>query len=149
MTSTNISQFNNKQNFALLWEVLLDELNINMSNTSLLKNIKTVFESNIQPFMSKANPRSNIIELNKLFLSQVVIAVNKLFPNLKQEQNIKKIKISDDEYLEPYKIEDIQASRQNHFEKEVELKRLEMENYMAPQKPKELDFSDIIEDHKN
>ena len=81
------------------------------------------------------------MELNKHFLSQVVLAVNRLFPNIKQENNIKRITISDEEVAEPYKIEDIQASRQSEFEKEVDRKRMEMENYMSPQKPKELDFS--------
>jgi hypothetical protein len=87
------------------------------------------------------------MELNKQFLSQVVLAVNRLFPNFtfggesKQEQNIKRITITNEEAAEPYKIEDIQASRQSEFEKEVERKRMELENYMTPQKPKELDFS--------
>ena len=137
--------FTNKNNLKLLWEVLLDELNINKTNTKLIENIRTVFESNINPFSSRANPKLQIIELNKQFLSQVVLAVNRLFPTLKQDQNIKKITISDEEVLdfkEPYKIEDIHASRQSEFEKDVERKRIEMENYMTPPKPRELDFSD-------
>ncbi len=145
---SNLSQFTNKQNLKLLWEVLLDELNINQTNTKLIGNIRTVFESNINPFSSRANPKLQIMELNKQFLSQVVLAVNRLFPNLKQEQNIKRITISDEEVSEPYKIEDIHASRQSEFEKEVERKRMEMENYMTPQKPRELDFSDRNSDGK-
>jgi hypothetical protein len=142
---SNLTQFTNKQNIKLLWEVLLDELNINKTNTKLIGNIRTVFESNINPFSSRANPKLQIMELNKQFLSQVVLAVNRLFPTIKQEQNIKRITILDEEvsdFKEPYKIEDIHASRQSEFEKEVERKRMEMENYMTPQKPRELDFSD-------
>jgi hypothetical protein len=149
---TNVQlQFTNKQNLNLLWNVLLDEFNINKSNQSLINNIKFVFESNINPFISRANPKSNIMELNKNFLAQVVLAVNKLFPNFtsfnevrqNQEQHIKRITISDEDVLnEPYKIEDIQASRQTEFDKNVEQKRIDMENYMIPQKPKELDFTD-------
>jgi hypothetical protein len=143
-----LSQFTNKQNLKLLWEVLLDELHINTSNKSLISNIRTVFESNINPFASRANTKVHIMELNKQFLSQVVLAVNRLFPNMKQEQNIKRITISDEEVSEPYKIEHIHASRQSDFEKEVERKRMEMENYMTPQKPRELDFSDRNSDGK-
>jgi hypothetical protein len=142
---SNLSQFTTKQNLKLLWEVLLDELNINKTNTKLIGNIRTVFESNINPFSSRVNPKSQIMDINKQFLSQVVLAVNRLFPTLKQEQTIKRITISDEEisdFKEPYKIEDIHASRQNEFEKEVDRKRIEMENYMTPQKPRELDFSD-------
>jgi hypothetical protein len=150
---SSLSQFTNKQNLKLLWDVLLDELNINKTNTKLIGNIRTVFESNVNPFSSRANPKLQIMELNKQFLSQVVLAVNRLFPNLKQDQNIKRITISDEEVsdshiLEPYKIEDIHASRQSEFEKEVERKRMEMENYMTPQKPRELDFSDRNSDGK-
>jgi hypothetical protein len=148
---SNLTQFTNKQNIKLLWEVLLDELNINKTNTKLIGNIRTVFESNINPFSSRANPKLQIMELNKQFLSQVVLAVNRLFPTIKQEQNIKRITILDEEvsdFKEPYKIEDIHASRQSEFEKEVERKRMEMENYMTPQKPRELDFSDRNSDGK-
>jgi hypothetical protein len=153
----NILQFSNKSNLNILWDVLLDELHINTSNKNLINNIKTVFESNITPFKLRINPKANIMELNKQFLAQVLLAVNKLFPNLnrlqKQDPNIKRITISDEELsdshsLEPYKIEDIHASRQSEFEKEVERKRLEMENYMIPQKPREFDFSDRNSDGK-
>lgn len=150
-------QFINKENLNLLWNVLLDEFNINNSNKNLINNIKFVFESNINPFILRANQKSTIMELNKQFLSQLVLAVNRLFPNFKgfdhvnqgQEKNIKRITISDEELLnEPYKIEDIQASRQSEFDKNLEQKRMDMENYMTPKKPQELDFSDRNTDNK-
>jgi hypothetical protein len=144
-------QFTNKENLNLLWNVLLDEFNINNSNTKLINNIKIVFESNINPFILKANPRSNIMELNKLFLSQVVLAVNKLLTSANANVNngFKRINISNEDILnEPYKIEDIQASRQSEFNKNVEQKRMDLENYMTPQKPKEPNFSDNKSDSK-
>ena len=145
---TPLTQFKNKENLKILWDVLLDELNINSSNKNMVTIIKTVFEKNINLFTSRANQKSSVMELNKQFLSQVILAVNKLCPNLKsfneikQEQNIKRITISNEEDTEPYKIEDIHSLRQSEFEKEVEQKRIEMENYMTHKKPKELDFSD-------
>ena len=142
-----MNNFTNKQNLELLWDVLLDELHVNVSDKKLIGNIKTIFQSNISPFTTRANPKLNIMELNKQFLSQVVLAVHRLFPNLtslqKQGQPIKRLTIfHDDEIFEPYKIEDIHASRQSDFEQEVERNRIDMENFMTPQKPKELDFSD-------
>jgi hypothetical protein len=89
--------------------------------------------------INKRNKYS-IMDLNKEFLSQVVLAVNKLFP--KQNVNVKRITITDEEVGEPYKIEDIHASRQSDFDKKLERKRIEMETYMTPPKPKELVFSD-------
>uniref|UniRef100_A0A6C0KPY6 Uncharacterized protein n=1 Tax=viral metagenome TaxID=1070528 RepID=A0A6C0KPY6_9ZZZZ len=137
----NISQFLEQDNLELLWEVLLDELNINNSNTKLISNIRIIFESNINPFISKTNSNINIIDLNKQFLSQLVTAVNRLLPELKQEKNIKRINITNEETIEPYKIEDIQTANKNIFEKELEIKKLELENFMTPIKPKEVDFS--------
>jgi lysophospholipase L1-like esterase len=60
-----LQQFKNKENIHLLWDVFLDELNVNTNNKGMISNIKTVFESNIQPFTSRANPKAQIIELNK------------------------------------------------------------------------------------
>jgi hypothetical protein len=110
-----------------------------------MSNIRAIFEGNIKPFTSRINPNTNIMELNKLFLSQVLLAVNKLFP---KEQNIKRITITDEEVLEPYRVEDIHASRQTDFEKAVEKNRLDLENYMTLKKPKEMDFSDRASDGK-
>lgn len=138
----NLSQFINKDNLDLLWEVLLDELSINKANTNLISKIKTIFDTNVNLLTSKTNSKTNILDINKQFLSQVLLAVNQLIPQLNQEQNIQRINISDEEVLEPYKIEDIQAARKTDFEKELEMKKLELENYMTPSKPRELDFSD-------
>ena len=45
----NLQQFKTVKNINMLWEVLLDELNINTQNTSLTANVRSVFESNINP----------------------------------------------------------------------------------------------------
>ena len=114
---SNLFQFTNKQNVSLLWDILLDELHINTNDKSLTLNVRTVFDSNIKPFTTTSNPKTPLMELNKQFLSQVVLAINRLFPNLqKQYQNIKRITITNEEASEPYKIEDIHSSRQTDFE---------------------------------
>ena len=139
-------QFTNRQNISLLWDVLLDELNVNPTNKSLIANVNVVFESNLKLFTTRINPNASIMDLNKQFLGQVVLAVNKLL--FSREQNVKRITITDEEVLEPYKIEDIHASRQSNFEKEVIKKKMELENYLTPQKPLNLDFSDKYLDDK-
>jgi len=123
---------------------LLDELNVNIDNTNLVNNIKIIFNSNINIFVSKINPNIPLVEMNKIFLSQVIVAVNKLMPNLKYEKEIKRINISEEEIniKEPYKIEDIQAFRQNNFEKQFSERKSEFENLISLQKPQELDFKD-------
>jgi predicted DNA-binding protein (UPF0251 family) len=130
---------------------LLDELHIDPNNKPIVTNIRTVFESNIQPFTKNTSANMNgnmqLVNLNKQFLSQVLIAVNRLFPNLKQEQEFKRIQISSEE-VSPYKIEDIRDARQDNFEKQLHLKRSEFENAINANKPKEIDFSEKIDDDK-
>jgi hypothetical protein len=151
-TNPNISKFVNKQNLKLLWDVLLDEFNVDINNKQLASNIRTVFDSNIQPFTKNTSANSNgnvqLVNLNKQFLSQVVIAVNRLFPNLKKEQEFKRIQISSEEVIEPYKVEDIHSERQNKFEKQVQQKRIEFEKSINLNKPAEVDFSEKIDDGK-
>jgi hypothetical protein len=133
----------------MLWEVLLDELNINTQNTSLTANVRSVFESNINPFLARANPNSGLMNLNKIFLTQIVAAVNRLFPNINQQPQVKLINISDEVVSsEPYKVEDIHNARQTEFETQVNQRRNDFENLVTVKKPKELDFSDKAETSK-
>ena len=142
----NLQQFKTVKNVNMLWEVLLDELKINHQNTSLVSNVRSVFENNISLFLSKANPNSGLMNLNKIFLSQIVTAVNRLFPNInQQQQSTKLINISDEIVNEPYKVEDIQSARQTEFEAQLNQKRSEFENLATHKKPKEVDFSDKAE----
>lgn len=158
--NSSLQHFINNKNLSMLWEVLLDELHININSSNsgpIVQNIKTVFDGNVNLFKVRANPNAGLMNLNKQFLNQLLIAVNQLFPNLKQEQlqqqNIKKINISDEiltsnEILtidEPYKVEDIQSARQTDFEKQLINKRTEFENSINGKKPKPIDFSDKVE----
>ena len=58
----------NKQNAELLWDVILDEFKIdNNSSSNIRDNVKTIFDTNFNIFVSKANPNLNIMVLNKQF----------------------------------------------------------------------------------
>ena len=127
-----VQEFKNGQNLTMLWDVVLDELSSLSKHSIGVNNIKTIFEANIGPFLSNINPNTSLMTLNKKFLSQVVLAVNRLTPS---DQNIKRITITNEEVNEPYKIEDIQAGRISNFEKEVEEKKTELEKYMNLSKP--------------
>jgi hypothetical protein len=85
------SLFSNTSNIDLLWELTIDQFHL-QKNDSFLQNIRFIFESNLSLF----NPHvsTSVLELNKLFLSQIITAINKLFPNLK---NMKRINISGEE----------------------------------------------------
>jgi len=151
--TTSIQHFTNPKNLSMLWELLLDELQINPNSTTIVQNIKTVFDGNINLFKTRANPNAGLMNLNKQFLNQLLIAVNQLFPNLKQEQQLlqqqqqmKRINISEEVLLdEPYKVEDIHNARQTDFEKQFLNKRNEFEKTINAKKPQPIDFSDKAE----
>lgn len=137
-----MEQFKSKQNLQLLWDVLLDELQLTNSNQKMIINIKSIFDSNISPFMNKSNQMTPLIQLNKIFLSQVVLAVNRLFPQTK------KIKIYHESNYDTivddvlYTHEDIQEKRRTEFDIELDKKRGELDQYMNINKPLPIDFSD-------
>jgi hypothetical protein len=114
----------------------------------LINNIQTVFNTNINPFMVKMSSNLALIDLNKQFLKQVILAVHKLIPSLAQEQHFKKINITNEEVTEAYKIEDIHTERQTEFEKQLKLKQNELESYMTLTKPQLISFSDNMEENK-
>ena len=138
-----MNQFMNNENMSLLWEVLLDELQIANDDKNMQSNVKIVFDSNISPFTNsmKHNNTVNLVNMNKQFLSQVFIAVNSLFPKEQRVQQIKKIKISDNEIEGPYNVEDIKHARQTDFEKQFNQKRNEFEESITLKKPKDVDFA--------
>jgi hypothetical protein len=146
---SDITHFLEKANMNLLWEVLLDELDVNCNNDKLIDKIKIIFTTNVNHFVasvSKDNNATKLVELNKQFLSQIILAVKKLL--FSTNSQMKKITIANEEINEPYKIEDIHLSRQHNFESQVEKKRVELEKFMTPEKPKALDFSDKKKDGK-
>ena len=146
-----VGTFSNKQNLGLLWDVLLDELNIkgnvkNASNATYISGVQAVFQSNIAPFISKINKNASLIESNKIFLKQVLTAVNRLFPNVKQQTT--RINIGDEDVNNPYKVEDIHSARQLSFEKQVKEKQEDFESFASLKKPKELDFSEKVNENR-
>jgi hypothetical protein len=145
MIKTNLEYFNNPSNISLLWDVLMDKYNNIKNNQSISDNIKLIFDTNIGLFLSKVNGNLSIIDLNKQFLSQVVLAVNKLMPNINNinEKN-KKIVITEEEISLPYKVEDIHESRKSEFEKSIEKRKQEFELLLNPPAPKNINLGDSM-----
>ena len=146
-----MNTFTSRTNVEMLWDVLLDELNIRTKPSTFISHIQTVFNSNINPFLHSISTKStplHLMDINKQFLKQVVIAVHKLFPTLSQEQNFKKINITNEDVVEAYKIEDIHTERQNQFEKQLKQKQNELESYMTLTKPQAVSFADAASDNK-
>ena len=60
---SSIDRFKQAENINILWDVLLDELDIKSDNTDLIRNIKNIFESNIAPFSKRNHQNLNILAL--------------------------------------------------------------------------------------
>ena len=142
-----IETFLGQDNIHMLWSVLITELNINSNNSSMMTNIETIFNTNINMFRNKTNLNAPLMMLNKQFLQQVITAIHKLFPNIQQETQFKKINIGEN-VSDPYKVEDIHASRQTDFDRQLKLKQTEFDNTVNFMKPAEIDFTEKIKDEK-
>ena len=140
-------QFLNEQNLNILQEILFQELKIS-ANSSFVPQIKQIFINNIHFFLQNANMNNSLIELNKLFLRQTILAINKLIPNLKNEIKNKKINIISDDINFFHKVEDLKNIKLELFNEEFNLKREEFNATMKNEVPNTLNFSDNYVDEK-
>lgn len=136
--------FLNEKNINVLYEILLQELKIS-KNSNSIPQIKQIFRNNINFFLANVNLNNSLMELNKLFLKQTIIAINKLIPNLRNE---KKINIFPEEINFPHKIEDIKNIRKDLFDDEFNLRKKEFDNIMKKEKPSTINFSDEYRNEK-
>jgi hypothetical protein len=134
--------FVSKKNIDLLWEILSEQSIIKNTDKTKKEMIYDAFTYNLIYFYEKEKnegTNASLISLNKKFLTQML----KVLHN--EINNITKIK----EKAKPiYKAEDIAASRQEQFEKQLAQKRSEFETAVTIVKPPVLDFSEKIEDEK-
>jgi hypothetical protein len=138
------TEFLKNENINILYEILLQELKVDESSI-WIKNIKKIFSNNINFFVENVNLNSSLLELNKLFLKQTIIAINKLVPNLR---NNKKINILPEEINFPHKIEDIKNIRKDLFDEELNMKRMDFDNMMKRDKPEMIDFTYKLSNEK-
>ena len=141
----SVEDFLSKQNVKLIWDVLIDEDILNNKSKDVISQISVVFNKNIGPFyeIEKKNT-NNLIELNKKFITLIINFVNKNFPNVQQYSNTQKQSHQPDK-KELITYEDLQANRQNEFEKEFSRKQKEFSNMMTLQVPEKPNFSDNMD----
>jgi hypothetical protein len=141
--------FLNKSNLNILEEILFQELKIN-ANSQWTSQINQIFINNVHFFLKNTNMNNSLIELNKLFLKQVMLAINKLIPNLKNnnQNNNKKINVISDDINFPHKIEDIQNIKLDLFNEEFNMKKQEFDMMMQNKTPNNINFSDNYTDNK-
>jgi hypothetical protein len=133
----------------MLWEIVTEELQLTQVLPSVKGNIQKVFDKSYTLFINFLNPLQPLLLQNKNFLSQVLKAINQLFPNLQDQKNIfKTIQITNEEVNIPYLAEELQQARQSKFETQLQQKRHEFELSIRQNIPESIDFSDNVKESK-
>lgn len=134
MKKINIKEnpFISKQNINLLWEVLLDEPTIKHITQEEITQLHIVFSNNVSIFNENTKHTNNpdLTQLNKTFLGQMIRMIRA------------------NATTNAYKVEDIQAQRQQQFEHQLAQKRNDFESSMTLTKPPLPNFTEKIEDEK-
>lgn len=91
--------FSQKENIDMLWEILLDELNVNINNKPLMTSIRKLFLANISETNTNMNTnKMSLMDLNQRCLSNTLSVIKELYPQLMEEK--RSIKILEEEYKE-------------------------------------------------
>jgi hypothetical protein len=144
-----ITNFLNKDNVKILWDVISDEDIIKNQSIEFKENIFNLFTSNIKGFYEVESKKSNnLVELNKKYIMLVLNHSNKVIKN-SMSTEIKKIKISNEipnNVTELITYEEIQNDRRSQFDKDLNKRQEEFTNSMSLQIPPVPKFSDNLED---
>ena len=132
--------FLSNENMKLLWDVLIENEVFQNKSKDFLININYLVNQNIQPFYeSEKNKVSNLMELNKKFISFLLNHIQKRFLDEKTASNMKpesKLVTS----------EEIQTHRINQFEKDFSLKEMEFKKSMSLPVPPTPVFQDKMDE---
>ena len=144
-----ITNFLNKDNVKILWDVISDEDIIKSQSLDFRENIFNLFTSNIKGFYDvESKKATNLVELNKKYIILVLNHTNKVIKN-SMSTDIKKIKISNEipnNVNELITYEEIQNDRRSQFDKDLNKRQEEFTNSMSLPVPPVPKFTDSLDD---
>ena len=144
-----ITNFLNKENVKILWDVISDEDIIKNQSGEFKENIFNLFTSNIKGFYDvESKKATNLVELNKKYIMLVLNHSNKVIKNSISTE-IKKIKISNEtpnNVNELITYEEIQNDRRSQFDKDLNKRQEEFTNSMSLPVPPVPKFTDSLDD---
>jgi hypothetical protein len=144
-----ITNFLNKDNVKILWDVISDEDIIKNQSSEFKENILNLFTSNINGFYDvESKKTTNLVELNKKYIMLVLNHSNKVIKN-SMSTEIKKIKISNEmpnNVNELITYEEIQNDRRSQFDKDLNKRQEEFTNSMSLPVPPVPKFNDSLDD---
>jgi hypothetical protein len=144
-----ITNFLNKDNVKILWDVISDEDIIKNQSGEFKENIFNLLTSNIKGFYDvESKKATNLVELNKKYIMLVLNHSNKVIKN-SMSTEIKKIKISNEtpnNVNELITYEEIQNDRRSQFDKDLNKRQEEFTNSMSLPVPPVPKFTDSLDD---
>ena len=134
---------NTNENKGLIWDLLKSHGHFSKINGSYFNQIQNEFD-NLVLSIEKSNPNKTVIELNKILLSSFIQNLQKY--KIKNTSVINSTPINKEVSKEKILQEDIQNERLEEFNKELNKKQDDFNNFMKKEVPEEIDFSDKKEE---
>jgi hypothetical protein len=137
-----IRKFIQKENIAMLWEVISDETIFRFLTKDAQSNVYTIFMNNLQGFFeNEQHMNTSIVDMNKKYIMLILNYIKKHFitpPN--------KITIHEESAKPQITFEEIQTERPNPLMEEYHRKQNELNDYMILKPPPTPKFSDAIDE---
>jgi len=134
----SVRQFIQKDNVAMLWEVISDEENFKFLTRDVQAKVYQLFLNNIQGFFDNEKMKTNsLVDINKKY---ILIILNYIKKNFNIQPN--KITIYQDPVKESITYEEIQNDRRSKFDRDFNRRQEEFEDAMTIKAPPVPEFAD-------
>lgn len=134
----SISEFIEKNNVAMLWEVISDEENFKFLTKDIQENVYQLFLNNIRDFFNNEKTKSqSLVDMNKKY---ILLIINYIKNNFNIQPN--KITIHKEPVKETITYEEIQNERRSKFNKDLNDRQEEFKEAMEIKAPPVPNFSD-------
>ena len=172
-TESSSHPFFSQNNLELLWDIVAEEYQLEETNsektttstTICIKGIRDIFNTNLNALKHSTVLKHDLMTLNKMFLTQINTAIQRLFPNIRNDMKKEKIQIIQDSSQRqaqsqaqsqayrnpilpqvdrnPILHQDIQNQKRNAFDQQLEQHQHDLNSALAVnQPPPPMDMSD-------
>lgn len=133
----SIKQFIQEENVKMLWEVICDEPTFNNLPTNIQREMYALFINNIQGFFENERMKPNsLVDMNKKYILVILTHIKKNYLS-------NKIKIHNEPPIkELITYEEIQNDRKTQFERDLNRRQEEFEEFRTIKAPPVPEFSD-------
>jgi len=134
----SVRQFVQKDNVAMLWEVISDEENFKFLTRDVQAKVYQLFLNNIQGFFDNEKTKTNsLVDINKKY---ILLILNHIKRNFNITPN--KITIHQEPVKESITYEEIQNDKRSKFERDFNRRQEEFEDAMTIKAPPVPEFAD-------